>query len=88
MEVPVEARRDQQIVLFTLPLVSGLLSPEASVHLDLRWGTFALYCSLFIVTARMKNKPGRHFHEYMRHAQLEGRPESQPCNLWGHAQTL
>ena len=33
-----EARRDQQIALFTIPLLSALLSPVASLHLDLSWG--------------------------------------------------
>ncbi|CAL5228015.1 g11076 [Coccomyxa viridis] len=32
-----EARRDQQIALFTIPLLSALLSPVASLHLDLSW---------------------------------------------------
>ena len=41
-ELPDEANRDQQIVLTTLPLLSGLLSREAGLHLDLNWGTFAL----------------------------------------------
>ena len=34
--------RDRQIVLATLPLLSGLLSPKARLHLDLEWGVFPL----------------------------------------------
>ena len=37
-ELPDEAYRGQQIVLTTIPLLSGLLSPEAELHLDLGWG--------------------------------------------------
>ncbi len=37
-EIPEEARRDQQTVLFTIPLISALLLPAASLHLDLGWG--------------------------------------------------
>ncbi|CAL5222954.1 g5393 [Coccomyxa viridis] len=36
-ELPDEANRDQQIVLTTLPLLSGLLSREAGLHPDLNW---------------------------------------------------
>ena len=38
-----EVRKDQQIVLSTLPKLSGLLSPDASVHLDLTWGMSTLH---------------------------------------------
>ncbi len=36
-----EARRDQQLALVTIPLLSGLLSAGARLHLDLTWGTSA-----------------------------------------------
>ena len=42
--LPDALKRDQQIALTTLPLLSGLLSPEASLHLDLTWGVSAIYC--------------------------------------------
>ena len=38
-----ENRRDQQIALTTIPLISRLLSPQASLHLDLSWGMSAQY---------------------------------------------
>ena len=35
------AKRFHHIALTILPLLSGLLAPEAVVELDLRWGTSA-----------------------------------------------
>ena len=37
-----EARREVCIALVIIPLLSGILSTEASVHLDLTWGMSAL----------------------------------------------
>lgn len=42
--LPDAMKRDQQIALTTLPFLSRLLSPEASLHLDVDWGMSALYC--------------------------------------------
>ena len=52
-EIDEEARRGQQLILFTVPLLSGLLSPGASLQLDLSWGTPALQHMLVHVHVHM-----------------------------------
>ncbi len=69
-----EGKRDQQIILSTMPWLSGLLLPEASVHLDLTWGMSALLkLSLFphagvlrfdrATLCIMKVSPARHYRQ-------------------------
>ena len=41
LDIDDKNRRDQQIALTTIPYLSRLLSPEATLHLDLSWGMSA-----------------------------------------------
>ena len=53
--LPDDLKRDQLIALTTFPLLSGLLSSEASLELDLTWGMFAVYSTARHMCSSLEN---------------------------------